>query len=141
MTEILVERYSEFPDLDAYLTGYAIVGDALARLEVPSRVLLSHDDPIIPVRDLHDLARSPTLEITMLPHGGHCGFMDHLNELAGQIARGRAGRSREGRKALSMGLACNAERSARCTSDGIPIGIRAACCSPRIFSSSPISAR
>jgi uncharacterized protein len=78
MTEILVERYSEFPSLDAYLNGYAIVGDALARLEVPSHVLLSQDDPIIPVRDLHELARSAHLDITMLPHGGHCGFMDSL---------------------------------------------------------------
>ena len=52
MTEILVERYSEFPDLDAYLNGYAIVGDALARLEVPSHILFSLDDPIIPARDL-----------------------------------------------------------------------------------------
>ena len=79
MTEILVEGYSEFADLDAYLNGYAIVGDALARLDVPSRILFSLDDPIIPARDLADLARSPALEITTIPHGGHCGFMDHLN--------------------------------------------------------------
>jgi uncharacterized protein len=79
MTQILVERYSEFPDLDAYLRGYAIVGDALARLEVPSHILFSLDDPIIPARDLHELARSPQLEVTMLPHGGHCGFMDRFN--------------------------------------------------------------
>jgi len=79
MTQILVERYSEFPDLDAYLRGYAIVGDALARLEVPSHILFALDDPIIPAHDLHELARSPHLEITTLPHGGHCGFMDRFN--------------------------------------------------------------
>ena len=79
MTQILVERYSEFPDLDAYLRGYAIVGDALAKLEVPSHILFSLDDPIIPARDLHELARTPQLEITTLPHGGHCGFMDRFN--------------------------------------------------------------
>lgn len=79
MTEILVQRYSEFADLDAYLSGYAIVGDVLAKLEVPSHILISLDDPIIPARDLADLARSAHLEVTALPHGGHCGFMDNLN--------------------------------------------------------------
>jgi uncharacterized protein len=79
MTEILVKRYSEFPSLDAYLNGYAIVGDALATLQVPSHLLFALDDPIIPARDLQDLARTPHLEITTIPHGGHCGFMDRFN--------------------------------------------------------------
>jgi predicted alpha/beta-fold hydrolase len=79
MTEIMVERYSEFPNLDAYLNGYAIVGDALAKLDVPSHILLSLDDPIIPAADLHDLARTPALEVATLSHGGHCGFMDSFN--------------------------------------------------------------
>ena len=76
MTEILVTRFSEFADLDAYLSGYAIVGDALACLPVPSHILFALDDPIIPAADLEDLARSPHLHITTVPHGGHCGFMD-----------------------------------------------------------------
>jgi uncharacterized protein len=79
MTAIMVERYSEFANLDAYLSGYAIIGDVLARLEVPSHALLSLDDPIIPAHDLRELARSPQLEITTIPHGGHCGFMDSFN--------------------------------------------------------------
>jgi uncharacterized protein len=79
MTELLVARYSEFPDLDAYLHGYAIVGDVLAKLAVPSHMLIALDDPIIPARDLKDIARSAHLQITTAPHGGHCGFMDRLN--------------------------------------------------------------
>jgi uncharacterized protein len=79
MTEILVARYSEFGDLDAYLNGYAIIGDALAQLEVPSHILVALDDPIIPAHDLPALVRSPNLEIITSPHGGHCGFMDRLN--------------------------------------------------------------
>jgi len=76
MTRIMVEQYSEFPTLDAYLSGYAIVGDRLAQLAVPSHILLSLDDPIIPARDLPDVARSSQLEIEAIPHGGHCGFME-----------------------------------------------------------------
>ncbi|HEY4368088.1 MAG TPA: alpha/beta fold hydrolase [Steroidobacteraceae bacterium] len=79
MTEVLVERYSEFADLDAYLNGYAITGDALAALEVPSHILTALDDPIIPAADLKDLARNSHLHITAVAHGGHCGFMDRLN--------------------------------------------------------------
>ena len=56
MTQILVERYSEFENLDAYLNGYAITGSALARLEVHSHIFVALDDPIIPAGDLQLLA-------------------------------------------------------------------------------------
>jgi predicted alpha/beta-fold hydrolase len=76
MTRIMVEQFSEFPSLDAYLSGYAIIGDRLAQLDVPSHILVSLDDPIIPARDLQDVARSPLLQIATAPRGGHCGFME-----------------------------------------------------------------
>lgn len=79
MTRTLVERYSEFPDLDTYLNGYSLAGTTLARLEVPSHLLYSLDDPIIPARDIERLARSPALNLVSLPRGGHCGFMDGFN--------------------------------------------------------------
>jgi predicted alpha/beta-fold hydrolase len=79
MTELMVKEYSEFSDLDAYLHGYAIVGDVLAKLEVPCHAIVALDDPIIPASDLQFLARSPRLEITTIPQGGHCGFMDAFN--------------------------------------------------------------
>lgn len=78
MTKIMVERYSEFADIDAYLNGYAITGDVLAPLNVPSHVLLSLDDPLIPASDLEHLARNPRLHIETVQHGGHCGFMDRF---------------------------------------------------------------
>ena len=79
MTELLVERYSEFADLDAYLNGYAIVGDVLADLQVPAHLLVALDDPIIPARDLKDLARNSNLHVNAAANGGHCGFMDRIN--------------------------------------------------------------
>ncbi len=78
MTEILVARFSEFADLDSYLNGYAIVGDALANLAVPSHILFALDDPIIPATDLDALARTPYLHINTIARGGHCGFMDQF---------------------------------------------------------------
>ncbi len=79
MTEVMVERYSEFANLDAYLTGYAIVDHVLERLDVPSHILFALDDPIIPAADLAHLARNPNLHLNAIPHGGHCGFMDRFS--------------------------------------------------------------
>jgi uncharacterized protein len=79
MTELMVMHYSEFPSLDAYLDGYAITGNVLANLQVPSHIVSALDDPIIPASDLKDLPRNPHLHIHAVPHGGHCGFMDRLN--------------------------------------------------------------
>jgi len=82
MTRVLVERYSEFPDLDAYLDGYSLTGDVLARMEVPSHLLYALDDPIIPARDIHLLARTPALHLMPMALGGHCGFMDGFSRLS-----------------------------------------------------------
>jgi len=78
LTEQLVLKYTEFPDLATYLNGYAIVGEALAGLDVPSRIITALDDPIIPAADLARLAPSPALKISAQAHGGHCGFLDAL---------------------------------------------------------------
>jgi predicted alpha/beta-fold hydrolase len=78
MTKIMVERYSEFADVDAYLKGYAITGDVLAPLNVPSHILLALDDPLIPASDSQYLAPNPHLHVETVPHGGHCGFMDRF---------------------------------------------------------------
>src|SRR5690606_16643660 len=77
-TEYFVERYTEFGSLDAYLDGYALTGEVLAGLEVPSRLIAACDDPVIPSADLERIARSPALEVTLAPGGGHCGFIENL---------------------------------------------------------------
>lgn len=74
MTEMLACRYGGFPSLETYLNGYAVVGDALATLTVPTRIIAAEDDPIIPIEDLGRLASPPSLKITRTRFGGHCGF-------------------------------------------------------------------
>ena len=78
MTERMVLRYTDYPDLAAYLRGYAITGDALANLAVPTELVTSADDPMILTHDLDRLARSEALRVTLTPRGGHCGYMDTL---------------------------------------------------------------
>ena len=75
-TEFFATRYASFPDLDAYLNGYAITGDALSRLEVPAKIIAAADDPVIPVDDLADLATPPALSVEVFAHGGHCAFLE-----------------------------------------------------------------
>jgi uncharacterized protein len=78
MTAELVRCYTDFPTLDRYLNGYAITGERLAHLEVPSTILTSLDDPIIPASGLALLARPSALSVTVTRYGGHCGFFDRL---------------------------------------------------------------
>jgi predicted alpha/beta-fold hydrolase len=74
MTAGLVALCTDFPNLAAYLDGYAVTGDRLATLRVPASVLLAEDDPIVPAADLSRLAASPRLSVVRTRYGGHCGF-------------------------------------------------------------------
>jgi predicted alpha/beta-fold hydrolase len=74
MTAGLVTACTTFPDLAAYLNGYAVTGDRLSALRVPASVLLADDDPIVPSGDLARLAASPLLTVVRSRYGGHCGF-------------------------------------------------------------------
>ena len=58
------------------MNGYAITGDALARLAVPAKIIAAADDPVIPIADLADLAASPALSIEVFARGGHCAFLE-----------------------------------------------------------------
>jgi uncharacterized protein len=89
-TDFFVREYTEFGTLDRYLNGYAITGNALAQLEVPSLIVATRDDPVIPVSDLERLAQRPALRIAVLPHGGHCGLLADYqlrSWLVGRLAR------------------------------------------------------
>ncbi|MGH8042184.1 MAG: YheT family hydrolase [Rudaea sp.] len=75
LTRNLVERHTQFGTLENYLDGYSIAGDKLAALTIPASILTAADDPVIPVVDFHALKLSPSTELTIVPHGGHCGFI------------------------------------------------------------------
>jgi len=76
MTDRLARVYGGFPSLRDYLHGYALVGDALASLVHPARIITAVDDPIIPAEDVARLARPASLEITCTRAGGHCGYYE-----------------------------------------------------------------
>ena len=86
LTDYFVPRYTEYPDASAYLYGYALVGSRLADLQIPATIIISQDDPIIPVADLKDITKPFCLSIEKQPYGGHCGFIKdiRLNSWANQ---------------------------------------------------------
>ncbi len=90
MTDFFVCHYTEYPDLETYLRGYAVTGDRLAGLTVPSEILLADDDPVIPVADVARLAHSPALRIRRSRYGGHCGFIANYRLAAGSTITARA---------------------------------------------------
>ena len=79
MTEKMVLKYTDYPDLATYLRGYAITGRMLESLEAPAHLMTSEDDPMILARDLERVARPASLEVTVTARGGHCGYMEALS--------------------------------------------------------------
>jgi predicted alpha/beta-fold hydrolase len=75
-TEFFATRYAGFPDLESYLGGYAVTGNALAELSVPTRIIAAADDPVIPIEDLADVAMTDALTVDVFPRGGHCAFLE-----------------------------------------------------------------
>jgi predicted alpha/beta-fold hydrolase len=75
LTRDLVRRHTDFGSLENYLDGYAIGGDTLQNLTVPTTILTAADDPVIPIVDFRALTLAPTTELTIAEHGGHCGFI------------------------------------------------------------------
>jgi uncharacterized protein len=78
LTAALVEEHTEYPNADVYLDDYAIGWDRLQGLPMPTLIVASQDDPVIPVADFHTLQKSPEMQIEVLNHGGHCGFLSNL---------------------------------------------------------------
>lgn len=79
LTRDLVLRHTSFGSLENYLDGYSIAGDRLAALAMPATILTAADDPVIPVAEFRELTLAPDTELTIVPHGGHCGFIRDLS--------------------------------------------------------------
>lgn len=75
LTEVLLGDFGEFESTRHYFDGYALKGNSLAELQVPSVMLLAKDDPIIRHSGTENMQHSQQLEIIKSEHGGHCGFL------------------------------------------------------------------
>ena len=72
LTEYFVSEQTSFPSLDTYFDAYDLSGDALDG--VCAKILIAHDDPIIPFRQFANLPDSITLDATA--QGGHGAYLE-----------------------------------------------------------------
>lgn len=79
MTEVMVQRYSDYPSSADYFSHYAVLGDALANITIPVTIVTAQDDPIIPVADFYDLKLPASAELIVHRYGGHNGFLETLS--------------------------------------------------------------
>lgn len=73
MTNWLVQRYTDYGDAASYFARYRFNGEPPV---VPTTIIASADDPVIPVESIRNLARSPQLTVHLSDYGGHVGFVD-----------------------------------------------------------------
>ncbi len=76
LTRELIVRYSGFDSLEQYLDGYSLARDRLSGLAVPTTILTSEDDPIIPISGFRELQLPDCAHVHIARHGGHCGFLE-----------------------------------------------------------------
>jgi hypothetical protein len=75
LTDVLLEKYSDFPTAQAYFDAYALMGTAIADINTPTTIVTAEDDPIIPINDFYDLELNEHIRLLIHPHGGHNGFI------------------------------------------------------------------
>jgi len=78
ITDALLERYSPYASARDYFQAYSLTDAALQSIAVPTTLLTAQDDPIIPVRDYHELQANEMTRVVVEPHGGHNGFLEGL---------------------------------------------------------------
>lgn len=77
LTAELLPRYSPFDNPVDYFRTYTLVKDALESIAVPTTIITSKDDPIIPVADFYGLDLNGFTELVVHSYGGHNGFIEN----------------------------------------------------------------
>jgi len=74
-TGYLATRHYEFESLEKYFDGYSVAGDRLKKINIPTTILTSEDDMVVPVSDFADLPDNGNIELLVTRYGGHCAFL------------------------------------------------------------------
>lgn len=78
ITDELIPRYSSFKNALDYFQGYTLTGSALSDINTPTTIIISKDDPVIPIDDFMKLELNPRTELVIHPNGGHNGFIETI---------------------------------------------------------------
>ena len=77
LNDFFVPTFTSFQHAADYFAAYALYEDRLSALRVPSYLITSEDDPIVPVSDLTLINKPAALKIVITELGGHCGFIEN----------------------------------------------------------------
>ena len=90
-TGFMATRYYEFESLEKYFDGYSVADNRLAALQVPTTILTSEDDMVVPVGDFRDLPDNDNIELLITRYGGHCAFLKNwqMDSYADDVIVGR----------------------------------------------------
>lgn len=75
LTDVLLAQYSDYGSTKEYFKGYTICGGALKDIRIPTTLITSEDDPIIPAEDFYRLDTEPRTNLAIQRYGGHNGFI------------------------------------------------------------------
>ena len=78
LTKYIMPYFPEFPSHRDYFNLYTLKNDFFQRLHVPVTIIISQDDPVIPLDDFSELRENNFFKISRQRYGGHCGFLDIL---------------------------------------------------------------
>lgn len=79
MTEILIRRYTDYPDAMTYFADYAVGADEVKDCPAPLTILAAEDDPVVPMEKCRSLVLNTDSQLIMWPCGGHNGFFQSLS--------------------------------------------------------------
>ena len=76
LTEDINPYYPDLPPYRDYFNLYTLKNDSFKNLNIPVRIFIAEDDPVIPNEDYCQIQENAFLKISRQRFGGHCGFID-----------------------------------------------------------------
>jgi uncharacterized protein len=76
LTEEIMPYFPSLLSYRDYFNLYTLKNDSFQNLNIPVRIFISEDDPVIPYEDYDRIQESEFLKISRQKFGGHCGFID-----------------------------------------------------------------
>jgi len=79
LTEAIMPYFPEFPDYKSYFSLYTLKGDFFSKINIPTTVIVSDDDPVVVAEDFNTIPPSPYISLYRFRYGGHCGFFENFS--------------------------------------------------------------
>lgn len=75
-TELLIHQFGVYQGALDYFMTYTLTNGALKDITVPTTIITSSDDPVIPIEDFYQLKLNKLTRLDIQNYGGHCGFLE-----------------------------------------------------------------